>query len=62
MKTQATAQEADDQYRPHLLPAWHAFRAARAERRAVHWLVDNSLVDHDEAARFLTNHPDPDLP
>ena len=47
---------------PRLLPVWHAFRAARAERRAVHWLVDNSLVDHDEAARFLTNHPDPDLP
>jgi hypothetical protein len=47
---------------PHLLPVWHAFRAARAERRAVHWLVDNSLVDDDEAARFLTNCPDPDLP
>jgi hypothetical protein len=27
---------------PHLLPAWHAFRDARAQRRAVDWLVDNS--------------------
>ncbi|MGW3470482.1 UPF0158 family protein [Saccharopolyspora sp. NPDC000995] len=30
---------------PHLLSAWYSFRDARAERRAVEWLVDNSLVD-----------------
>ena len=47
---------------PHLLPAWHAFRAARAERRAVDWLIDNSLVDDDTAACVLADHPDPDLP
>jgi uncharacterized protein UPF0158 len=47
---------------PHLLPAWHAFRAARAERRAVDWLVDNSLVDDDAAASFLAARPEPDLP
>src|SRR6266516_1027319 len=42
---------------PHLLPAWHAFRAARAERRAVTWLVDNALVDGDAAAGFLADRP-----
>jgi hypothetical protein len=47
---------------PQLLPAWHAFRAARAERRAVDWLVDNSFIDDDTAARYLADHPDPDLP
>jgi hypothetical protein len=47
---------------PHLLPAWYAFRDIRAKRRAVEWLVDNSLVDDDSANRFLTDHPDPELP
>jgi len=36
---------------PHLVAAWHAFRAALAERRAVDWLLDNVLVD--DAARAL---------
>jgi hypothetical protein len=47
---------------PDLLPVWQAFRAVRAERRAVDWLVDNSLVGDDAATRFLADHPDPDLP
>ena len=47
---------------PQLLPAWHAFRAARAERRALQWLADNSLIDDQAAARALTHHPDPTLP
>jgi hypothetical protein len=47
---------------PHLLPAWYAFRDVRAKRRAVEWLVDNSLVDDESANRFLTEHPDPELP
>jgi hypothetical protein len=47
---------------PDLLPAWHAFRDVRAKRRAVEWLSDNSLVDDDAAARFMADHPDPDLP
>jgi hypothetical protein len=47
---------------PELLPAWHAFHAARAARRAVEWLIDEELVDEDEAARFLTDHPDPAVP
>ena len=47
---------------PDLLPAWYAFRDARAKRRAVQWLADNSLIDDDAASRFLADHPDPDLP
>ena len=47
---------------PHLLPAWYAFRDTRALRRAVEWLADNSLIDHPAAARFMDEHPDPDLP
>ena len=47
---------------PDLLPAWYAFRDARAARRAVEWLADNSLIDDDAADRFLTGHPDPSLP
>jgi hypothetical protein len=47
---------------PGLLPAWYAFRDARATRRAVQWLVDNSLIDDKAADRFLTGHPDPGLP
>jgi hypothetical protein len=47
---------------PLLLPTWYAFRDRRAQRRAVEWLVDNSLVEDNAAARFLNDHPDPDLP
>ncbi len=47
---------------PGLLPAWYAFLDARATRRAVQWLTDNSLVDDEAAGRFLAGHPDPDLP
>jgi hypothetical protein len=50
------------QERPDLLAAWYAFRDARAVRRAVQWLADNSLIDDDAANRFLADHPDPDLP
>ena len=47
---------------PHLLPAWNAFRDVRAKRRAVDWLIDNSLVDDETGERFVAEHPDPDLP
>jgi hypothetical protein len=47
---------------PELLPAWHAFRDTRARHRAVEWLADNSLIDHDTAARFRDEHPEPDVP
>ena len=46
---------------PDLLPAWYAFRDARATRRAVQWLADNSLIDDEAADRFLASHPDPGL-
>ena len=45
-----------------LLPVWYAFRDTRARRRAVQWLADNSLIDHDSADRFLDGHPDTALP
>jgi hypothetical protein len=47
---------------PHLLPVWYDFRDLRAKRRAVDWLVDNSLVDDDTAVRFISDYPDPDIP
>ena len=53
--------ELNEEY-PHLLPAWYAFRDARAHHRAVEWLADNSLVDHDAVTRFLDEHPEPAVP
>jgi hypothetical protein len=47
---------------PRLLPAWYAFHDARATRRAVQWLADNSLIDDEAADRFLAGQEDPDLP
>ena len=47
---------------PGLMQAWYAFRDARAARRAVQWLADNSLIDDDSADRFLAGNPDPALP
>jgi hypothetical protein len=47
---------------PELLPAWHAFQSIRAKRRAVQWLVDNSLVDQQAAAAVLAHYADPHLP
>jgi len=53
--------ELHDEY-PDLLPVWYAFRDTRASRRVVEWLADNSLIDQEAAARFMTEHPDPALP
>lgn len=53
--------ELQDEF-PHLLPGWYAFRDVRAKRRAVEWLVDKSLIDDGTGERFVTEHPDPDLP
>jgi hypothetical protein len=50
------------QEHPALLPAWYAFRDARARRRAVQWLVDHLLVGDEAAEQFLADHPDPELP
>ena len=46
---------------PDLLPARYAFRDARATRRAVRWLAEDSLIAA-AADRFLAGHPDPGLP
>jgi hypothetical protein len=42
--------------------AWHAFRDARASLRAVEWLADEGLIEDGDAARFASDHPEPDLP
>jgi Uncharacterised protein family (UPF0158) len=47
---------------PDLLPAWHTFQSVRAKRRAVQWLVDNSLVEQQAADAVLASCPDPGLP
>ena len=39
---------------PELLPAWYAFRDARARRRSVQWLADNRLIDDAAAEAFLS--------
>ncbi len=53
--------ELNEEY-PNLLPAWFAFSEARALRRAVEWLAEEELVDQGAAERYLTDHPQPDLP
>lgn len=47
------------QRQQHLLPAWAAFRDARAAHRAVDWLVDCGLVDPAAARRYQAAHPVP---
>jgi len=46
---------------PHLLQHWYEFSGRRGIRRAVEWLSGSSLVDADDADRFLADHPDVDL-
>ena len=53
--------ELHDEY-PELVKVWSSFRDVRAKRRAVTWLLDNSLIDEESANRFLTDNADPDLP
>lgn len=47
---------------PELISAWHAFRDARARRRAVDRLRDEQLISDKAADEFAATHPDPDLP
>jgi hypothetical protein len=47
---------------PDLVSVWNAFRDNRAQRRAVDFLADRSLIDSAAAERFLAGHPDPRLP
>jgi hypothetical protein len=39
---------------PDLLPAWYVFRDTRAKRRAVQWLIGNSLIDDEAANRWAS--------
>lgn len=50
-----------EQY-PGLVPVRQAFRDARAERRAVEWLLEQGLIDEDTGGRYLRQHQDADLP
>jgi hypothetical protein len=47
---------------PHLLQHWYDFRDTRAARRAVDWLLDESLIGSAAADRFFAEHPDPPVP
>lgn len=47
---------------PSLISPWHAFRDARAQRRAVEWLLDQGLIHDSAAQQFASDHPDPSLP
>jgi hypothetical protein len=47
---------------PELVSAWQAFRDARAQRRAVEWLLDQELIPEAAAHSFTVGHPDPALP
>ena len=44
---------------PRLIEDWYAFRDARANRRAVEWLLDKELITEEAAARYFDDHPDP---
>ncbi|WP_182375997.1 UPF0158 family protein [Nocardioides sp. WS12] len=50
------------EHHPDLISVWHAFRDARAERRAVEWLQDQGLIDEESAQQFAADRPDPALP
>ncbi len=50
------------QHHPELIAPWHALRDARAQRRAVEWLLDQGLIQDSAAQQFASDHPDPGLP
>lgn len=47
---------------PGFVPAWQAFRDARAKRRAVEWLLEQGLIDEHAGEGYLRQHQDADLP
>lgn len=47
---------------PELVASWHAFRDARAKRRAIEWLSEENLIDRAVVEQFLLDNPDPDVP
>ncbi|MEV0805023.1 UPF0158 family protein [Micromonospora sp. NPDC050200] len=44
---------------PHLVPVWQGFHQARALRRAIDFLAENSLIAEEAAERARAEHPDP---
>jgi len=50
------------EHHPDLIPAWHTLRDARAQQRAVEWLLDQGLINATTAQQVATDHPDPALP
>ena len=50
------------EHHPDLIPAWHTLRDARAQQRAVEWLLDQGLINAAAAQQFAADHPDPTLP
>ena len=50
------------EHHPERISAWHALRDARAQRRAVAWLLDQGLIGEPAAQQFASDHPDPRLP
>ncbi len=50
------------EHHPELISPWRALRDVRAQRRAVEWLLDQGLIDHDAAQQFASDHPDPEVP
>jgi hypothetical protein len=41
---------------------WQGLRDARAQRRAIGWLLDQGLISKAAAENFTAGHPDPVLP
>jgi len=50
------------EHHPELISPWHTLRDARAQRRAVEWLLNQGLIDDSATERFTADHPDPELP
>ena len=47
---------------PELVSVWHVFRDARAQGRAVEWLLEQELISEAAAEGYAEAHPDPAVP
>lgn len=47
---------------PDLVPVWHAFSDARATLRAIEWLLDQGLIQDEDARSYLADVARPTLP
>lgn len=47
---------------PDLIASWHGWRDVRAERRAVHWLAAQALLDDSQEHSFALDHRDHNCP